>query len=42
MSKGIDDIDNSWYIDEQFDFGKEPVVQTSFTKPYTFNQRKSK
>tara|TARA_R100000353_G_scaffold14983_3_gene14611 strand:+ start:4821 stop:5597 length:777 start_codon:yes stop_codon:yes gene_type:complete len=40
MSKGIDDIDNSWFVDDRFDFGKEPVVQTSFTEPYTLYQRK--
>tara|TARA_B100001939_G_scaffold5288_1_gene4987 strand:- start:3136 stop:3918 length:783 start_codon:yes stop_codon:yes gene_type:complete len=42
MSKGIDDIDNSWFVDEQFDNRgiDNEISQLQFNKPYTFNHRK--
>lgn len=42
MSKGIDDIDNGWFIDEQFDNRgiDHEISQLESNKPYTFNHRK--
>ena len=42
MSKEIDDIDNSWFVDDQFDNRgiDNEISQLQFNKPYTFNQRK--